>query len=104
MMMNAISFQNGKTTFQVLFVVLFQLTTTSSQFILYNTDQTLKSNSFDYDCLNYHVYREKLAYQKWDLVDEVIPYCFRPANNFDELLEAFVDPLLQKLSFEQMQT
>jgi hypothetical protein len=53
--------------------------------------------------LNYHVYREKLAYQDLsDLVDEVIPFCFRPTNNFDESFETFVDPLSQKLSFEQI--
>jgi hypothetical protein len=101
--MKATSFQKGKTTFQILFVVLFQLTTTCCQFILYNTDQTFKINSFGYDCLNYHVYREKLAYQQLsDVVDEVISYCFPPTDDFDQSFEVFVDPLEQKLSFEQM--
>jgi hypothetical protein len=101
--MNTISPEKGKTTFQVLFVVLLQLTTTNCQYILYNTDQTFKSSSLEYDCLNYHVYNEKLAYQGLsDVIDEVIPYCFRPENNFDRPLETFVDPLSQKLSFEQI--
>jgi hypothetical protein len=44
-----------------------------------------------------------LAYQDLsDVVDEVIPYCFRPENNLDESFEFSVDPLSQKLSFEEL--
>jgi hypothetical protein len=101
--MNAISFEKGKIAFQLFFIVLFQWTSTSCQLSLYNTDQTFKSNSLQFDCLNYHVYREKLAYQELsDIVDEVIPYCFRPTNNFDESFKVFVDSLSQKLSFERI--
>jgi hypothetical protein len=101
--MNAISFKKGKIAFQLFFIVLFQWTSISCQLNLYNTNQTFKSNSLQFDCLNYHVYREKLAYQELsDIVDEVIPYCIRPTNNFDEPFEAFVDPLSQKFSFEQI--
>ncbi len=45
-------FQKGKLAFQVLFIVLFDLTTTFCQSIRYNTDQTFKSKSLKFDCLN----------------------------------------------------
>jgi hypothetical protein len=103
MRINTSSFQKGKTTFQVLFAVLLQLASITCQLNLYNTDQTFKSNSLEYNCLDYHVYHEKLVYQELSHVtDEVIPYCFRPADNFDESFEASVHPLSQNLSFEQM--
>jgi len=78
---------------------------TTCQLNLYDTDQTLKSNSFQFDCLNYQIYHEKLAYQgSSNVIDEVIPYCFHSTNNFDESLEAFFNPLSQNLSFEQLRT
>ncbi|CAF4240834.1 unnamed protein product, partial [Adineta steineri] len=36
------------------------------------------------------------------MVDEVIPYCFRPVNYFEGSPETSVHPLSQKLSFEQL--
>ncbi len=103
MMMNAISFEKGKIASQLIFIVLFRWTSITCHLNLYDTDQAFKSNPLQFDCLNYHVYREKLAYQELsDVVHEVIPYCFRPVDNFDEPLEASVDPLSQKLSFEQL--
>ncbi len=81
---NPISFKKGKTTFQVLYIVLFQLTSITCQLNLYNTDQTFKSDSLQFDCLNYDIYHKKLAYQELsDLVRGGIP-------------------LSQNLSFEQM--
>jgi hypothetical protein len=78
---------------------------TTCQLNLYDTDQTLKSNSFQFNCLNYHIYRGTLAYQgSSNVIDEVIPYCFHSTNNFDESLEAFFNPLSQNLSFEQLRT
>jgi hypothetical protein len=42
-----------------------------------------------------------MAYQEFfDVVNEVIPYCFRPKNPFGKELERFVHPLSPKLSFE----
>jgi hypothetical protein len=53
--------------------------------------------------LNYHIRREKLAYQDIpDVLDDIIPYCFRSATDFDESVEGFVDKLSQKLSFEEL--
>ncbi|CAF3802137.1 unnamed protein product [Rotaria sordida] len=64
----------------------------------------MKINSLQYDCLNYYyIYHKEVAYQGLlDMIDEVIPYCFRPANNFNESFEDVVNPLSQKLSFEEL--
>jgi hypothetical protein len=97
------SFEKGKIIFQVLLILSFRWTTTNCQLNLYNTDRTTKSNALQYDCLDYHVSRKKMAYQEFfDVVNEVIPYCFRPENPFGEELERFVHPLSQKLSFEEV--
>ncbi len=103
-MMNAISFEKGKIAFQLLLIVLFRWASTTCHLNLYNTDRTLKSNSLQFDCLNYHVYRETgFAYQELsDMIDEVIPYCFRPENNFDQPSEISINPLAKKLSFEEL--
>ncbi|CAF4223155.1 unnamed protein product, partial [Adineta steineri] len=63
----------------------------------------MKINSLQYDCLNYHIYYEKPAYQELlDAVDEIIPYCFRPENYHDRLFENSIDLSSQRLSFEQL--
>ncbi|CAF1317791.1 unnamed protein product, partial [Adineta steineri] len=36
------------------------------------------------------------------MVDEIIPYCFRPVHYLERPLETSVHPLSQKLSFEQL--
>ena len=36
------------------------------------------------------------------MIDEVIPYCFRPANNFDETIKVSINPFSQKLSFKEL--
>jgi hypothetical protein len=44
---------------------------------LYDTDQRFQSNPLQFDCLNYRIRRETLAYQDLsDVIDEVIPYYF----------------------------
>ncbi|CAF0733814.1 unnamed protein product [Adineta steineri] len=63
----------------------------------------MKINSLQYDCLNYHIYYEKPSAQELlDVIDEVIPYCFRPENRHERLLENSIDLSSQKLSFEQL--
>ena len=102
-MKNAISFEKGKIAFQVILIVLFQWASTTGRLNLYDTDPRFKSNSLQFDCLDYHTRNEILVYQELsDVVDEVIPYCFRPVNNSDEPFEAFVDSRSQNLSFEQL--
>ncbi len=101
--MNANAFEKGKKAFQFLLIILFRLTTITCQLNLFNTNQTITSNSLQYHCLNYHIYREKPAYQELrDVIDEVIPYCFRPENNFDETVKTSINPLSQKLSFKEL--
>jgi hypothetical protein len=102
-MINATLFKKGKIAFQVLLLVLFQWSTTICQLNLYDTDQRFQSNPLQFDCLNYRIRRETLAYQDLsDVVDEVIPYCFRPATDFHEPFEAFNDTSSQKLSFKEL--
>jgi hypothetical protein len=102
-MVKVIPIGKGKIAFQVLLIILFQWTTIAYQFNLYHTDQRFKSHSFQFDCLNYYIRRENLAYQDVsDVIDDVIPYCFRPATDFHDSAEAFVDPPSQKLSFEEL--
>ncbi|CAF1353214.1 unnamed protein product [Adineta steineri] len=60
-------------------------------------------NSLQYDCLNYHIYYEKPAHQELlDVIDEVIPYCFRPEKYHARLFENPGDLSSQILSFEQL--
>ncbi|CAF1574480.1 unnamed protein product, partial [Adineta steineri] len=101
--MDTSSLNKGKIIFQLLLIILIQWTTTTCQLNLYHTNEAINSNSLQYHCLNYHVHREKPAYSKLlDMVDEVIPYCFRPVNYFEESSETSVHPLSQKLSFEEL--
>ncbi|CAF2667080.1 unnamed protein product [Rotaria sp. Silwood2] len=101
---NTILFKKSTIAFQLLLIALFRWTTITCRFNLYNTDQAIKHNDLQFDCLDYHVYGGKLAYQELrDLTNEVIPYCFRPANHVDEfLIEASLNPLSQSLSFQEL--
>ena len=75
----------GKLTFQILLIVLYQWSMTLSRFNLYDTDRRFQRDYLQFDCLNYYVPRETRAYQQLsDVVDEVIPYCFRPADESRE--------------------
>jgi len=78
----------------------------NGQLILYNTDRIFLNNPLYFDCLNYYKYREVQAYQELsDVVDELIPYCIRPANDSnDELFDSnvIVDSSAHQLSFEQL--
>ena len=93
----------GKLTFQVLLIVLYQWSMTLSRFNLYDTDRRFQHDYLQFDCLNYYVRRETRAYQELsDVVDEVIPYCFRPADESPESDEVFNESLHQKLTFESL--
>ena len=93
----------GKLTFQVLLIVLYQWSMTLSRFNLYDTDRRFQRDYLQFDCLNYYVPRETRAYQQLsDVVDEVIPYCFRPADESRETDEFLNESLHQKLTFESL--
>ena len=103
--MNAMSFKKGKLHLEIVLIVLFRFGITTCQVNLRDTDQIMKTDSLQYDCLNYYVNREKLVYQLLsDVIHEVIPYCFRPANEFDRSPETFVNPLHKKISFEELRS
>ena len=98
-----IFFEQGKLMFQVLLIVFCQWSMTVSRFNLYDTDREVQSGYLQFDCLNYYIRRETRAYQNLpDVVDEVIPYCFRPTNDSRELYDAFDESRHQKLNFEQL--
>jgi hypothetical protein len=104
-MINVTTSKKGKIAFQVLLLVLFQWSTSICQLNLYNTDRRFQSNPLQFDCFNYRIRRETLAYQdSSDVVDELIPYCIRPTTDFYESFEAFDIPSSQKLNFEGLRT
>ncbi|CAF1297509.1 unnamed protein product [Adineta steineri] len=101
--MDASSLNKGKIIFQFLLIILIRWATITCQLNFYHTDEAINSNSLQYNCLNYRVHREKPAYSKLlDMIDGVIPYCFRPVYYFERALETSANPLSQKLSFEQL--
>ena len=101
--MNTTFIDQGKLTFQVLLIVLHQCSIGLCQFNLYDTDQRFQSGALQFDCLNYYVRRETLAYQELsDIVDEVIPYCFRSTSDFNALFEHFDASSHAKLSFKEL--
>ena len=103
MIVNAILSRKGKITFQVLLIVLYQWSAINGQFNLYDTYQRFESNALQFDCLNYRIRRETLAYQLLsDVVEELIPFCFRPGTSFRESLNDFDNSFSQQLSFEEL--
>ncbi|CAF5061363.1 unnamed protein product, partial [Rotaria magnacalcarata] len=87
-----------------MYIVLCQWVTTTCHLNLYDTDRTFEHQSLQYNCLNYYVYREKIAYQELlDVTNEIIPYCFRPENMDDKLfIEVSVNVNSRNVSFEEL--
>ena len=76
---------------------------TISRFNLYDTGRKVPTGHLQFDCLNYYIRRETWAYQHLpDVVDEVIPYCFRPTNDSRERYDAFDESRHQNLSYEEL--
>lgn len=97
------AFKQGKKVFQVLSIVLFQLTITDCQLNIYSIDENYAASSLPFDCINYHFYEEKFAYQILShLTDEMIPFCFRSTDYFTEINVNFSSYYANKLYFEQM--
>ncbi|CAF1271523.1 unnamed protein product [Rotaria sp. Silwood1] len=58
---------------------------------------------FGFDCLYYRVTKEKLAYQELsNIINELIPHCFRPINTSESLFRNLVNKRDQYLTFEEL--
>ncbi|CAF3621690.1 unnamed protein product [Adineta steineri] len=58
---------------------------------------------FQYDCLYYHLHHEKLAYQGLsNVIDDLIPYCFRPLNDSEILIFNFENLRDHNFTFEEL--
>ena len=102
-MTKTISLGQGKIAFQVLLMMLCKWLITTSHLNLYDTDRRFRRNLLQFDCVDYRVQRETKAYQDLsDIVVEVIPFCFRPADNFSESFEVLDGLPYKKLSFEEL--
>ncbi|CAF4978062.1 unnamed protein product, partial [Rotaria sp. Silwood1] len=70
---------------------------------LYDSDELINDNILQFDCLYYRVSKEKLAYQELsNVINELIPYCFRPINRNESLFRNFINTEDQKLTFEEL--
>ena len=68
------------------------------QLILHKTNE---DNILEFDCLHYRVGKEKLAYQELsNVINEAIPYCFRPINISEDLFRNVLVISNQNLTFE----
>ena len=95
--------QKGKLVLAIFFTLMYPWPTVVGQFNLDKTSRKVQSNLLQFDCLNYHVRRKTRAYQdSFDVVDEVIPYCFRPANDSNQSLEPFDKTLHRRVFFEEL--
>jgi hypothetical protein len=73
------------------------------QLILHHTNEAFDDNVLEFDCLYYHISNEKLAYQELsNVINDAIPYCFRPINRSEILLEDFLIMTDQSLTFEEL--
>ncbi|CAF2835066.1 unnamed protein product [Rotaria sp. Silwood2] len=73
------------------------------QLILHDTNELLNGNILQFDCLFYPVTKEKLAYQELsNVIDELIPYCFRPININESLFRNLVHRQDQYVTFKEL--
>jgi len=83
-------------------VQLISIIVISCEFLLINCQLNLydRDRSLDFDCLYYHIENEKLAYQQLsNVVDELIPYCFRSnSTRFSD----YSNISEEKLTFKQL--
>ena len=103
--LNPLSTKHTRMISQILlFVCIIHWTIIVCQLNTYNTDRNIiKSNQYQFDCLNYRIQSSKLVYQELsDVLDMKISYCFRPLTNTDQLTDISMDSLSKKLSFEQI--
>ncbi|CAF0858500.1 unnamed protein product [Rotaria sordida] len=73
------------------------------QLILHDTNEMIDDNILQFDCLYYRVSKEKLAYQELsNVINEMIPYCFRPININKSLFRNLVNIRDQNVTFEEL--
>ncbi|CAF3352041.1 unnamed protein product [Rotaria sp. Silwood2] len=63
----------------------------------------IDDNILQFDCLYYHISKKKLAYQELsNVVNEMIPYCFRPINSNESLFRNIINRSDQNITFEEL--
>jgi hypothetical protein len=73
------------------------------QLILHDSDEIIDENLLQFDCLYYRVSQERLAYQELsNVINDAIPYCFRPVNTSEKLFRNFINTHDQNLTFEKL--
>ncbi|CAF3944718.1 unnamed protein product [Adineta steineri] len=101
--MHTSSLNKGKIILQLFLIILIRWTTITCQLNFYHTEEVIEGKSLQYNCLNYRVYREESADSELShMIDEVIPFCFRPEDYSKRSLDTYVNPLSQKLTFEEL--
>ncbi|CAF2441824.1 unnamed protein product [Rotaria sp. Silwood2] len=86
-----------------LLIIFCQWTLIYCQLNLYNTDRSMNDNSLQFDCLYYRVRYEKLAYQELsNVIDNIIPYCFRPINQSELLTSDFENTHSRTFTFDEL--
>ena len=87
----------------LLLIIWCQWIMVDCQLNLYNTNRTMTDTSLEFDCLYYHVRNEKLAYQELsNIIDETIPYCFRPINETEILVSHFLNTRDRNFTFDEL--
>lgn len=75
----------------------------SCQLILHDSYEIIDDNILDFDCLHYMTNKEELAYQELsNVVNELIPYCFRSTMVIKTLFQNFSNIDDQKFTFEEL--
>ena len=88
---------------QFFLLIWFEWIMIDCQLNLYNTDRTINKTLLEYDCLYYRVRNEKLAYQELsNVIDETIPYCFRPINESEILIFDYLNIRDDNFTFEEL--
>ena len=101
--MTMLSSETVSKILQILLLILLQEMSIDCQFNLFNTDRRLKEISLEYDCLNYRVRNEELAYQDlFHIIEDTIPYCFRPAEQKERIDFNSTDQINRNLTFEEL--
>ncbi|CAF3319054.1 unnamed protein product [Rotaria sp. Silwood2] len=73
------------------------------QLILHDTNELINGSILQFDCLYYRATKEKVAYQELsNVIDELIPYCFRPININESLFQNFVNRQDQYVTFKEL--
>ena len=84
-------------------MILYQLSNIHGQLNLHDSNPMMNDNVLQSDCLHYYVQNSTVTYQDLaDVVNELIPYCFRPNNVIQKLYDDFSEVTGILLNFDQL--